>query len=99
MYLIEIKIHQDQVPENQATQLLDQHRQWFSKQATFGYFLLVGPFKDREMAGLVIAQVADKQELLKIIQQDAYYPDLATYEIQEFQANIIAENFADYQGK
>lgn len=31
MYLIEIKIHQDQVPENQATQLLDQHRQWFSK--------------------------------------------------------------------
>lgn len=99
MYLIEIKIHQDQVPENQATQLLDQHRQWLSKQATFGHFLLVGPFKDRAMAGLVIAQVANKQELLKIIQQDAYYPDLATYEIQEFQANSIAENFADYQGK
>lgn len=51
------------------------------------------------MTGLVIAQVADKQELLKIIQQDAYYPDLATYEIQEFQANSIAENFAEYQGK
>lgn len=99
MYLIEIKIHQDQVPKNQATQLLDQHRQWISKQATSGHFLLVGPFKGRAMTGLVIAQVADKQELLKIIQQDAYYPDLATYEIQEFQANIIAENFADYQGK
>ena len=55
MYLIDIKIHQEQVPKNQSTQLLDQHRQWFSKQAT--------------------------------------------YEIQEFQANIIAENFADYQGK
>ena len=61
--------------------------------------MLVGPYKDREMAGLVIAQVADKQELLKIIQQDAYYPDLATYEIQEFQANLIAKNFAEYQGK
>lgn len=62
MYLIEIKIHQDQVPENKATKLLDQHRQWLSKQATFGYFLLVGPFKDRAMAGLVIAQVANKKE-------------------------------------
>lgn len=99
MYLIDIKIHQEQVPENQAAQLLAQHRQWFSEQATLGHFLLVGPYKDQEMAGLVIAKVADKQELLKIIQQNAYYPDLATYEIQEFQANIIAENFADYQGK
>lgn len=99
MYLIDSKIHQEQVPENQAAQLLALHRQWFSKQATLGHFLLVGQYKDREMAGLVIAQVADKQELLKIIQQDAYYPDLATYEIQEFQANIIAENFAEYQGK
>ena len=97
--MIDIQIHQEQVPKNQATQLLDQHRQWFSKQATFRHFLLVGPYKDLEMAGLVIAQLADKQELLKIIQQDAYYPDLATYEIQEFQANIIAKNFADYQGK
>lgn len=68
MYLIDIKIHQEKVPENQAAQLLALHRQWFSKQATLGHFLLVGPYKDRAMAGLVIAQVADKQELLKIIQ-------------------------------
>lgn len=99
MYLIDIKIHQEQVPENQAAQLLALHRQWFSKQANLGRFLLVGPYKYRAMTGLVIAQVADKQELLNIIQQDAYYPDLATYEIQEFQANIIAENFAEYQRK
>lgn len=40
MYLIDIKIHQEQVPENQAAQLLALHRQWFSKQATLGHFFV-----------------------------------------------------------
>ena len=99
MYLIDISIHQEKIPENQAAQLLAYHRQWLANQAEAGHFLLVGPYKDQTMAGLVVAQLADKQELLKILQQDAYYPDLATYEIREFQANIITENFVDYQGK
>lgn len=51
------------------------------------------------MAGLVIAQANSRAELDDLVAKDAYYPDMATYDIHEFQANIIAENITDYRGK
>lgn len=51
------------------------------------------------MAGLVIAYAESREELEEILSQDSYYPDLATYGVHEFQANIISEKLIDYKGK
>lgn len=99
MYLIDITIKADQVPADKADELLAGHRAWFSAQAQAGNFLLVGPYRDKAMAGLVIAQANSRAELDDLVVKDAYYPDMATYDIHEFQANIIAENITDYRGK
>lgn len=99
MYLIDITIKTDQVPADKADELLSGHRAWFSAQAQAGNFLLVGPYRDKAMAGLVIAQANSRAELDDLVAKDAYYPDMATYDIHEFQANIIAENITDYRGK
>ncbi len=99
MYLIDITIKTDQVPADKADELLAGHRAWFSAQAQAGNFLLVGPYRDKAMAGLVIAQANSRAELDDLVAKDAYYPDMATYDIHEFQANIIAENITDYRGK
>ncbi len=99
MYLIDITIKADQVPADKADELLAGHRAWFSAQAQAGNFLLVGPYLDKAMAGLVIAQANSRAELAELIAKDAYYPDMATYDIHEFQTNIIAENITDYRGK
>lgn len=99
MYLINITIKADQVPADQAEQLLAAHRAWFGAQAQAGHFLVVGPYKDKKMAGVVMAQADSRSELDAIIAQDAYYPDLASYEVHEFQANIIADNVTDYKGQ
>ncbi|MGT2907332.1 YciI family protein [Streptococcus dentiloxodontae] len=99
MYLIHITIKADQVPVDKAESLLAAHRAWFGAQAQAGYFLVVGPYKDRKMAGVVMAQANSRAELDDIIAQDAYYPNLASYEVHEFQANIIADNITDYKGQ
>ncbi|WP_368396077.1 YciI family protein [Streptococcus gallolyticus] len=99
MYLIDITIKADQVPADKADELLAGHRAWFSAQAQAGNFLLVGPYRDKAMAGLVIAQANSRAELDDLVAKDAYYPDMATYDIHEFQANIIAENITDYREK
>lgn len=99
MYLIDITIKADLVPADKADELLAGHRAWFSVQAQAGIFLLVGPYRDKVMAGLVIAQANSRAELDDLVAKDAYYPDMATYDIHEFQANIIAENITDYRGK
>lgn len=99
MYLIAITIKTDQVPADKADELLAGHRAWFSAQAQAGNFLLVGPYRDKAMAGLVIAQANSRADLDDLVAKDAYYPDMATYDIHEFQANIIAENITDYRGK
>ncbi|GEB10329.1 hypothetical protein SEQ01_05200 [Streptococcus equinus] len=99
MYLIDITINAEQVPADKADELLAGHREWFGAQAKAGNFLLVGPYRDKAMAGLLIAQANSRAELDELIAKDAYYPDMATYDVHEFQANIIAENITDYKGK
>lgn len=99
MYLIDITIKADQVPAEKAEELLAGHRAWFGEQAKAGNFLVVGPYRDKKMAGVVMAQANSRAELDAIIAKDAYYPDLATYHVQEFQANIIADNMTDYKGQ
>ena len=99
MYLIDITIQSNRIPAKRADELLTAHRNWFTNQAEKGNFLVVCPFLDKKMAGLVIAYAESREELEEILSQDSYYPDLATYGVHEFQANIISEKLIDYKGK
>ncbi|HFU3704898.1 TPA: YciI family protein [Streptococcus suis] len=99
MYLIDITIQSKRVPSERAEELLNAHRNWFTNQAEKGNFLVVGPYLDKKMAGLVLAHAENRESLEEILSQDSYYPDLATYEVREFQANIISENLISYKGK
>ena len=99
MFLIDITIKMEQVPAEQADELLAGHRAWFTKHFEQGDFLLVGPYKDRGAAGLTVAQAENRQAVEAIIAEDAYYPAMADYIIHEFTGNLIAENFSDFRGK
>ncbi|MDO5376207.1 MAG: YciI family protein [Staphylococcus rostri] len=95
MFLITITIKSNQVPSDQADDLLTKHRAWFKEQFDKGYFKIIGPLKDRGMAGIVIAKVDTRDELDTLIAKDAYYPDYATYDVVEFKANLVATDIAE----
>ncbi|BAQ24495.1 YciI family protein [Streptococcus troglodytae] len=99
MFLINITIKDDLVPKEEAESRLAGHRAWFTKQFEKGSFLIVGPYKDKGMAGLIIAQADSRAAIESIITQDAYYPDYASYDISEFTANMVANNITAFKGK
>ena len=99
MYFINIKIAEETMKQLNATQLLAGHRQWFSKYADKGNFLLLGPYKDIPFAGLIIAQAESREALDAILGEDVYYPDKANYEIHEFNANRIHPRIVDFVGQ
>lgn len=99
MFIIDITLNTDLIPEEKAEKLLEGHRNWFRKNFEEGKFLIVGPYKNRGMAGVVIARGESKEEIEKVIVEDSYYPEMASYEISEFTANLIAENLTQYTGK
>jgi len=88
MYLINITVNDDISPE-QHEALFTRHVSWFQQYFNAGKFVLIGPYSDRERAGIIIAQTASRDELETILSKDAYYPDLAEYEIREFSPKMV----------
>lgn len=99
MYFIDIKISAETSNSAEAGQLLVGHRQWFSKYADKGNFLLLGPYKDIAHAGLIIAQAESREALDAILKEDVYYPNKAVYEVHEFSANKIHPQITDFISK
>jgi len=91
MYLINLTIKESS-DARQAAQHLVAHRAWYTKYFNQGNFKLVGPSKTFDRAGVIIAQASNRSALSRILAQDAYYPDLADYRVEEFAAKMIAEN-------
>lgn len=93
MYIIDIQLDVKTVAPEQADELFSQHKAWFAKYFQTGHFLLLGPYLDQENAGVIIAQTESREQLEHILQEDVYYPEgLASYQIREFKANMVAEN-------
>lgn len=94
-------VHIEIKPSAEAQELQDErlahHRAWFTRHFEAGDFLLVGPSKDKAGTGFVLAQAESREALDSIIAQDAYYPDGATYLIQEIAAKMVADNIAHYK--
>lgn len=98
MYLIDISLKNSTLPEEEQAKQLDAHRAWFAKYFQQGNFLLLGPYLDKERAGVIIAQTENREQLESILAEDVYYPNLADYQIREFKAAMVAENIQQFQG-
>lgn len=88
MYLINITVNEDISPE-QHEALFMRHVSWFKQYFDAGKFVLIGPYLDRDRAGVIIAQIENREELEAILREDAYYPNLAEYEIREFIPKMV----------
>ena len=100
MYLIDITIQTDAIPTGQSETLLAGHRAWFTRYFEQGKFLMLGPYRDQAGAGVIIAQTDSREELDAMLAEDVYWADkLADYQVREFQANLVAENIQQFQGK
>lgn len=94
MYTIDITVNSD-LTEQQHAELFPKHAAWFKKYFDAGKFILVGPYVDTDKhAGVIIAQIDNKQELQSILNEDVYYPNLAQYNIREFDAKLVANFLA-----
>ena len=96
MYLIDIVVQADKIPASDLAKTMDAHREWFAKYFDAGKFLLLGPYLDKSMAGLIIAQAQSRAELDGILSEDVLYPDLAEYTVNEFKAAMCADNIHEY---
>ena len=96
MYIIDIAVNEDITPE-QHEELFPKHAAWFAKYHQAGNFLIVGPFTDREYAGVIIAQTENRAELDRILSEDSYYPNLANYAIHEFTPKMVATNIEQFK--
>ncbi len=81
----------------QHEELFPKHAAWFAKYHQAGNFLIIGPFTERERAGVIIAQTQDRAELEHILAEDSYYPNLATYVISEFTPKMVATNIEQFK--
>lgn len=88
MYLINITVNSD-ITTEQHEALFTRHVSWFQHYFNAGKFVLIGPYSDREKAGVIIAQTETREELEAILKEDAYYPNLAEYEIREFIPKMV----------
>ena len=99
MYIINITVDKN-ISEQQQAELFPIHTEWFKKYFQTGIFLMTGPYTDTDAhAGVIFAATESREELQRILEEDCYYPDLASYEIREFEPKLIAGNIAECVGR
>ncbi|BAL84863.1 hypothetical protein SELR_pSRC100560 (plasmid) [Selenomonas ruminantium subsp. lactilytica TAM6421] len=100
MFIINQTLKAEKIPAGKGEELFKQHVAWFTKHFEAGNFILVGPYTDKEMAGIMISPAESKEAVEKILQEDVYYADgLADYEVRSFTAGKVAANFAEFAGR
>ena len=53
----------DKIPAGKEEELFKQHAAWFTRHFEEGDFLLVGPYTDRKMAGIMLSPAASREAL------------------------------------
>ena len=81
-------------PISEVDAHLEAHRRFLEKQYAKGVFIASGPRVPRT-GGIIIARAASKEALEQIIDEDPFYLNgVATYEIMEFVARMVAPELA-----
>ena len=100
MYLINQTLKPEKIPEGKVEELFKKHVAWFTRHFEAGDFILVGPYTDKKMAGIMISPANSREDVEAVLKDDVYYKDdMADYEVRSFTAGKIAENFATFAGK
>ncbi|MBR2215737.1 MAG: hypothetical protein IJ849_08280 [Selenomonadaceae bacterium] len=100
MFIINQTLKAEKIPAGKGEELFQKHVAWFTRHFEQGNFLLVGPYTDKEMAGIMICNAESREAVEDILKEDVYYADgIADYEVRSFKAGKIAANFADFVGK
>lgn len=100
MFIINQTLNAEKIPAGMGEELFQKHVAWFTKHFETGDFLLVGPYTDREIAGIMLCGVETREAVEAILREDVYYEGgMANYEVRSFKAGKIAKNFAEYEGK
>lgn len=87
MYLVDIVVKSSELSDD----LLAQHLAWVKKHIDQGALVLAGPYTDTpQPSGLVIANVENRAELEKVLAEDCFYPELADYQVREFEMKFFA---------
>ena len=100
MFLITQTLKPEKIPEGKGEELFKGHVAWFTRHFEQGDFILVGPYTDKEMAGIMISPAASREAVEAILKDDVYYAEgMAHYEVRSFTAGKIAGNFPAFAGK
>lgn len=100
MFIINQTLKAEKIPAGKGEELFRQHIAWFTKHFEQGNFLLVGPYTDKKMSGIMICGADSREAVEDILKEDVYYADgIADYEVRSFTAGKIAHNFADFEGR
>lgn len=99
MFLVDIRIKSNQLSDDEKKALMGKHQEWFKSYVAKGIFLMVGPSKTYQDAGIIIAGLSDRKSLDKILSEDPFYPDKAEYHINEFTPMKILDSITNYEGK
>jgi uncharacterized protein YciI len=96
LFIINITVN-DNLSSEQHASLFSRHVEWFKHYFSTGEFVVIGPYVEKERAGLIIASTESRDRLMAILAEDAYYPELAAYEVHEFSPKMIAHNLHQLQ--
>lgn len=100
MFIINQTLKPEKIPAGKGEELFKSHVEWFTRHFEQGDFLLVGPYTDKEMAGIMITAAETREAVEDILRDDVYYADgIADYEVRAFKAGRIAKEFPAYEGK
>lgn len=100
MFLINETLNPEKIPQGKEEEFFQQHVAWFTHHFEQGNFLLVGPYTDQEMAGIMLSGLEKREALEAVLKEDVYYADgMADYEVHAFKSGKIARDFASYEGK
>jgi uncharacterized protein YciI len=100
MFIINQVLKADKIPAGKGEELFKQHIAWFTKHFEQGDFLLVGPYTDKKMAGIMISSAETREAVEEILREDVYYAGgMADYEVRSFKAAMISPSLADCAGK
>lgn len=100
MFIINQTLKPEKIPAGKGEELFKSHVEWLTRHFEQGDFLLVGPYTDKEMAGIMITAAETQEAVEDILRDDVYYADgIADYEVRAFKAGKIAKEFPAYEGK
>lgn len=96
MFIISEYLNPENIPQDQAESLFQQHAEWFTKHFNLGYFVLVGPYLDIPKAGIMLSNLISREELDAILAEDVFAKDdMARYEVHEFKAAMVSKIAAE----